>query len=269
MSYFVNKYPAGTFCWADCSSVDPQKTASFMKKLMNWESESIDIGHGMVYTIFKLDGRDVAAVGPAQEESMKAGVPSMWNNYVSVENVDEMTKRAKSLGAKVIVEPMDVFDSGRMAVIADLTGAVVSLWQAKKHIGARVVNTVGAMGWNELYTNDMETSKDFYSKLFGWTFETDDKNAGYTVIFNNGRMNGGIMAITSEMGGMPPKWMTYFSIKSADETAKKVEELGGKVWMVKDIGVGKIVMIQDPAGANFIAIELASQAPAEEWMEGY
>ena len=69
---------------------------------------------------------------------------------------------------------MDVFDSGRMAFIVDPTGAQLGLWQPKNHIGAGIVNTVGAMCWNELLTRDAQTAKAFYSAIFGWEFYGDE-----------------------------------------------------------------------------------------------
>lgn len=267
MSYFVTKYPQGTFCWADVSSTNVDKTINFMKELMGWTSVAMPMGDGMDYTMFYLDGKEVAAAAPMMPDMVKNGVPSSWSNYIKVDDVDVITKKAEELGAKIVMPVMDVFDSGRMSMIADPTGAVVGLWQPQNHIGARVVNKVGAMGWNELYTNDKQKSKEFYTKLFGWTYKAGDQDEGYTTILNNGRMNGGMMKITPEMKGMPPKWMTYFTVQNADETAKRVEELGGKVWMVKAIEVGKIVVIQDPAGANFVGIELSPESAPQEWVE--
>ena len=52
------------------------------------------------------------------------------------------------------MEPSDVFDAGRMAVIQDPTGAKFSLWQPKRHIGADVIDEVGAHCWSELNTKD-------------------------------------------------------------------------------------------------------------------
>ena len=213
------------------------------------------------YTMFSLEGKYVAGGSPAFDPKM----PSFWNNYISVDNVDEIVKKAESLGAKVTMAAMDVLDSGRMATIQDPTGANVSLWQPKKHIGASVVNTVGAMGWNELYTKDVEAAKKFYGDLFGWTYDVDAENDGYVTIKNNGRMNGGIYKMTPEMEGMPPNWTVYFTVKNIDESVAKVKELEGEVHMQKDITVGKIAAVADPAGTNFMLIQMSM--PPEEWKE--
>lgn len=262
MSYNPTKYPQGAFCWADFYSTDIEASKKFMNELFGWTSEDMPTGDGMPdYTMFSLDDKNTAGGSPTFGPDM----PSFWSNYITVDNVDDITAKAEKLGAKVQMKPMDVLDSGRMSTIQDPTGAAVSLWQPKKHIGAGVVNTVGAMGWNELYTPDIETSKKFYTDLFGWTYETDEENDGYITILNNGRMNGGMMAISSEMTGMIPSWMVYFSVKNIDEAAKKVEELGGEVHLIKEVNVGKLAMVADPAKTNFLLIEMS--VTPEEWKD--
>jgi len=37
-----------------------------------------------------------------------------------------------------MVEPFDVFDSGRMTIAADPAGAIFGLWQARTHIGSQL-----------------------------------------------------------------------------------------------------------------------------------
>ncbi len=262
MSYTVTKYPQGTFSWTDFFSTDIQATKKFLTDLFGWTSEDMPTEPGKPdYTMFSLDGKYVAGGSPA----FMPDIPSFWSNYITVDNVDEMTAKATKLGAKVTMPPMDVLDSGRMSTIQDPTGANVSLWQANKHHGAQIINVVGAMCWNELYTNDLDQAKQFYADLLGWTYEIDE-GTGYVSIKNNGRNNGGMMAITPEMVGMPPNWTVYFTVKNIQESAAKVKELGGKVHMEpKDIGVGKIAMITDPAGAAFIIMEMS--VPPEEWVD--
>lgn len=263
MSYNVTKYPQGTFSWADVYTTDIAKTKEFLTSLFGWTSEDLPTGDKTPpYTMFSLDKKVVAGGSP----TFMQDTPSFWSNYVTVDNVDDMTKKAEELGAKVVMQPMDVLDSGRMSTFQDPTGAHLSLWQAKKHIGAQVVNTVGAMSWNELYTKDLEKAKKFYGDLFGWKYEIDEKNNGYTMIKNNGRSNGGMFAITPEMAQMPPNWMVYFTVKDIDESIKKVKELGGQIYMgPKDISIGRLATVADPTDAAFMLLQMTIQPT--EWEE--
>lgn len=263
--YTVTKYPHGTFSWADAMSTDSEKAKEFYIGLLGWGKEEFPMGEGMTYTMFEQDGSHVAAVSPMPSEMQGQNIPSHWNNYVTVDDVDSMVDKVKDNGGTVVSEPFDVFDSGRMMIIQDPTGATVSLWQAKSHIGAGVVNKPGAMMWNELATRDVETAKNFYNKVLGWEYQVDDKS-GYTMILNNGRMNGGMMQMDEKWGDMPPNWMVYFNLADLDGTLKKVEDLGGKVVMGKTeaAGVGYFSIVSDPAGA-VCTIMQANQY--DEWIE--
>lgn len=262
MAYTVTKYPQGTFSWADFFSKDVTASTKFLESLFSWTSATMPTEPGKPdYTMFSLNGKYTAGGSPTFDPKM----PSFWNNYITVDNVDEMMAKAEKLGAKITMPAMDVLDAGRMGTIEDPTGAHVSLWQPKKYIGAGIVNTAGAMSWNELYTKDLGRAKQFFSDLFGWTYEVDEKNGDYTTIRNNGRMNGGMMQITNEMMGMLPMWVVYFTVKNIADSVEKVKELGGQVHMQKDISVGKIAMVADPAGASFMLLELS--VPPAEWKE--
>src|SRR2546421_4113820 len=59
-----------------------------------------------------------------------------------------------------------------MAVIRDPTGAVVALWEPRRHIGAGVVGEPGTPCWNELVTSDPECAGAFYGALLAWRCES-------------------------------------------------------------------------------------------------
>lgn len=261
MGYTVTKYPEGTFSWADMFSLDTEASKKFLVELMGWEAEDMPTGGGPVYTMFTKDGHNVAAMSAMPEDGK--GLPAHWNNYVTVDDLDKSCAKVKELGGEVFMPAMDVMDVGRMAGIKDPGGGMLMLWQAKKHIGAGLVNTVGAMGWNELYSNDVEASKKFFEGMFGWTYE-EMGGDGYFVIKNKGRMNGGMMEITEEMKEVPAHWLPYFTIENLDESLKKVKELGGKVHKeIDNPQVGRFAIIADPSGAVFTIIQL--NQPADEW----
>lgn len=261
MSYIVTKYPQGTFCWAILFSTDIQASTKFLDSLFGWKSELLSKEREPEYVSFSLEGKHVAGGSIAYDPS----APSFWSSYISVDNVDEMASRAEQLGAKITIPPIDTQGAGRMATIIDPTGAAVSLWQPKKHIGAEIVNTFGATTWNELYTHDVEKAKKFYADLLGWTYEIDAANDNYVTIKNNGRSNGGIYNLSPEMSSMPPNWTVYFHIENIENAVAKVKELGGQVYMQKDIAIGEIAMVADPAEGSFMLLEMS--VPPEEWKE--
>jgi predicted enzyme related to lactoylglutathione lyase len=262
--YTVTKFPHGTFSWADLMSTDQASAHKFYVDLMGWGTEDAPMGEGLVYTSFQQDGHNVGAVSPMPQQMLDQGVPSHWQNYITVDDVDALEAKVTELGGKVIAPPFDVFDNGRMMTIQDPTGGVVCLWQAKTSIGAGMVNTVGAMCWNELSTSDPAAAQDFYGKLLGWTFDKDP-NSDYYYIKNNGRFNGGILKTPDEMKDAPSFWMVYYTVKDTDATAAKAKELGGTlVSDVIDSPAGRMVVISDPTGGVFSAIQAGNP---EVWLE--
>ena len=54
----------------------------------------------------------------------------------------------------VMMEPFDVMEHGRMAVLQDPQGAVFCAWQAKSHIGVGVLGEPDSLGWVQLNAAD-------------------------------------------------------------------------------------------------------------------
>jgi predicted enzyme related to lactoylglutathione lyase len=159
----------------------------------------------------------------------------------------------------VVMEPFDVMDVGRMAVLSDPTGAFVALWEPRSHVGAGLVNDPGALCWNELSTNDLVRAKRFYSDLLGWRLQDQTDPMPYTTIYVGEKMNGGMRPLGDEerQQGVPPNWMPYFSTGDIDRSAAQVDELGGRI-MVGPMPImndSQIAVAQDPTGAVFALFE--------------
>ncbi len=115
----------------------------------------------------------------------------------------------------------------------------------------------GAFSWCELMTTDVDASKAFYTRLFGWDTEAMEMpGMTYTVVKVAGKGIGGIMAIPEEAQGMPPRWGAYVTVEDIDTTANTAVELGAQLLVPpRDIpNVGRFCVIQDPQGAIINAI---------------
>jgi predicted enzyme related to lactoylglutathione lyase len=239
-------YPPGTFSWVDLQTSDQDAAKSFYSDLFGWEYEDVPIGDGASYSMAKLQGHSVAAIGPLQGEEM----PSHWNCYVTVADADVSAARAKELGATLLAEPFDVFDAGRMAAFADPQGAVLSVWQAKENIGAGLVNAPGALTWNDLISPDVAAAAPFYRELFDWQVEeVPGADGQYWSITNAGRSNGGMMPMPP---GGHPAWNLYFAVEDVDATFARARELGADLVMgPMDVPTGRFAVIRDPQNAVF------------------
>ena len=246
------KYQPGTFSWVDLSTTDQEAAKAFYAGLFGWEADDRPVGDGVYYSMQHIDGKDVAAISPQPEQQREAGVPPLWNSYITVDSADDAASKAGELGANVHAPPFDVMDVGRMAVIADPQGAFFMVWEAKTNIGAQLVNVPGALSWNELYTSDLDAAKGFYSGLFGWELnEFEQSPEPYFVIMNQGRENGGMRGLAQP--GMPPHWLAYFAVEDIDASLSRAGDLGGKVLLgATDIGNSqKAAVVKDPQGAVF------------------
>src|SRR5918992_2448719 len=111
-----DSYAPGTFCWADLGTTDADSAKNFYTRVFGWEAVDTPGPDDGVYTMFKVDGRDVAALYEMGEEE-RARLSPHWSSYVSVEDADAAAARARELGAEVVAEPLDVMQAGRTAVL--------------------------------------------------------------------------------------------------------------------------------------------------------
>jgi uncharacterized protein len=243
------KYTPGTFSWTDLATTDQGAAKEFYAGLLGWTYDDMPMDdQGGLYSMAKMKDRYVAAIAPMQPGM--EGHPPFWASYVTVDDADAAAAKAKELGANVMGEPFDVFESGRMAIIQDPQGAVFSVWQPKQHIGAGLVNEPGALCWNGLLVPDPEAAKQFYRDLFGWS--TEPFGERYWNWQNGGKTNGGVGPLPPG-GEVPPNWGVAFGIDDIDAGAARVGELGGQVLVEPSAmgGIGSYSVLTDPQGAVF------------------
>ena len=252
------QHKPGFFCWVELGTTDAAAAKSFYKELFGWDYEDSPAGSDMIYSMIKLNGRDVGGLYSMPSDMLAQGVPPHWLSYVTVANADEATAQAEAAGATVMKGPFDVMDAGRMSVIQDPTGATFALWQAINNPGASVYRELGAFCWNELGTNDTQKAQDFYTTVFGWATEKMPGPFEYTIFKKSDVGVGGMYKIEPEiMGPIPPNWMVYFAVADCDATLQKATELGGRVLVpAEDIPeIGRFAILMDPTMAAFAIIK--------------
>jgi uncharacterized protein len=274
-------YIPGVPCWVDTSQPDPDAAVDFYSGLFGWEFENVlPPDSPGKYFVARLRGGDVAAVGSVPESLPPT---AMWNTYVWVESADDAARKATDAGGRILMEPFDITDAGRMAVLADREGAAFSVWQARVHRGARVVNEPGSLAFNGLNTRDIDDAKAFYGSLFDWTTLALDGVEMWTLPGYGDyleRDNPGLRKQIEQVGGpagfedvvaninpipddrsdTPAHWSVTFSVDDADATAAKAAELGGTVVVPPfDAPWSRLTIISDPQGATFIASRFVAE----------
>src|SRR3989442_9928121 len=135
----VEKHAPGSFCWVELGTTDAKAAKQFYSGLFGWQAHDMPMGPDGFYTMLKIDGKDVGAMYELNKNMREMGVPTHWMQYIAVASADETAGRVKQLGGQGMKGPFDVFDAGRMAVNQDPAGAVFSIWQANRSIGAQIV----------------------------------------------------------------------------------------------------------------------------------
>jgi predicted enzyme related to lactoylglutathione lyase len=117
---------ANPFVHVELNTGDLPKAKAFYGSLFGWKLDDMPMpGGGGTYTLIGVG----QGTGGGMVSMLPPGTPPHWLAYVGVDDVAEMTKRAKELGATVLHDVMKVGDFGAMSVIQDPTGAVIAMWQ--------------------------------------------------------------------------------------------------------------------------------------------
>jgi uncharacterized protein len=290
-------YIPGVPCWVDVSEPDPEAALEFYGGLFGWEFEDLmppnSEGHYFIArgkaassSIFDTSGElrsgDVAAVRSIPQGALPT---AMWNTYFWVDSAEEAASKVRDAGGGVVAEPFDFLNACRMAVFTDPEGAAFSVWEARGHKGARLVNDPGAVVFNGLNTRDVEGARSFYGSVFGWQtagigggakgwilpgygdwlerehhpeLRQQMAEAGAPPGFED--VVGSIIPIADDQPDTPPHWSVTFATADADATAAKATELGGRVivppfdapWSTDTYTI-RITVIGDPQGVTCTA----------------
>ena len=121
--------PQTTFCWHECVTPDPAAAKKFFTELFGWTSSEMPMGDQGTYSMLHAGEEPVAGVmgmeGPEWE-----GIPPHWMSYIQVDDLDASCGKVTKLGGSIKVPPTEIPNNmGKFAVIADPSGAVISLYE--------------------------------------------------------------------------------------------------------------------------------------------
>ena len=103
----------------------------FYTKVFGWSVKTIPMGEGQPdYNELQIGDK---SVGGAWEmyPNAPAEVPSYWQVYFAVDDVDAAHRKAVDLGAREMVSPQD-FPGGRFAIVSDPQGASFGLLKTSR-----------------------------------------------------------------------------------------------------------------------------------------
>jgi predicted enzyme related to lactoylglutathione lyase len=237
--------------WVELTSPDAAASRDFYSRLLGWQVEvSPDPQYGG-YGIARVDGEDVAGIGPKQSPD----APTAWGLYIGTNDVDALAGKVTDAGGTVAAPPFEVGDQGRMAVFQDPTGAFFSAWQSRSMRGF-ATQAPNTFGWAELNARGVERAIPFYTGVFGWSHKFSPASEG-SPEYNEFQIDGESVAGAWEIApGVPAEvpsyWAIYFNVDDVDAAFQRAIDLGAtEVVAPQDIPGGRFAILNDPQGAAF------------------
>lgn len=249
------------FIWYELMTPNPDASKAFYDKVVGWNIEpksSFPNGYRM---IGRSDGKFAGGVLPLSEEMQQHGARPTWLGYIYVDDVDSTVAAIEKDGGKTYMPPFDIPDIGRVAMVADPSGAPFYVMKpirpqddpdAQSDVFS--VDEAEHVRWNELSTTNPDGAVDFYGRHFGWGQEGDmdmGEMGKYRFIQNGPTTIGAIMP-------KPPQlpvslWTYYLGVDDIGRAAEAVTAGGGQVLHgPMEIPGGEFALnAMDPHGAPF------------------
>jgi predicted enzyme related to lactoylglutathione lyase len=126
----------GDWIWIQLLSRDAKKASEFYRTVGGYEVRENTAGRLSDYVLIS-DGYARATIRSSPKAAERK--QSIWLPFVRVKEIGESVTKAKQLGGKVLIEPKPELFDGKVAVIADPTGAAIGImeWPEGAIKGAR------------------------------------------------------------------------------------------------------------------------------------
>jgi hypothetical protein len=112
-----------TFGWIQLASADPKAAKAFYEHLFRWKIMPQKMDGDKSY--LEIDAGEGPCAGISQGDADKE---SCWIPFVSVADIHESTRKAKDLGAEIVIPVMDLGNNqGYISVFRDPTGAILGM----------------------------------------------------------------------------------------------------------------------------------------------
>ena len=238
----------GKFVWRDLMSDDIPAVKKFYSELFGW---TYLVNNENDYSVILHDGKPIGGILKLKnvEASHKY---SQWISYISVAEMTQAVNYTKSSGGSIYREPFELPNRGTVSFIFDPQQAVLGFVKSSSGDLKDSEPIYNEWLWTELWTNNIDSSIKFYTGLFGYNekkFDTKAENK-YYVFEKEEKPRAGLVKIPFE--NVRPHWMPYIAVKDPSEIVKKVEQLGGKVYLGTEGIIGNnAAILADPSGAVF------------------
>jgi predicted enzyme related to lactoylglutathione lyase len=235
-------------------TTDPAGAKDFYPAALGWGVMPGGIPD-MEYDMWTTDRGPVGGCMQLPQQAQDMGAPSHWIGYVGTNDIEATFASAGAKGCRTYVPITPIPEIGRFAVLADPAGATFAIYQPDSPSGDDAKPQIGDFSWHELATTDARAALAFYGDLFGWQ-EVEAHDMGpmgtYHLFGRDGHVFGGMFNKPESMQ-MPPNWLCYVRVASADDAAAAVSDAGGRILNgpMEVPGGDRIAQCMDPQGGAF------------------
>jgi predicted enzyme related to lactoylglutathione lyase len=249
----------GQLLWTELLTRDVARARQFYPAVVPWTTMETDMGSAK-YTLCMVGDVPSCGMMTLTEEMAPAQVPAHWMGYIGTDDADATYAAVAAAGGVGLQPPFDVPTVGRLAIVADPSGAAFGLLAPESQQLPPSPAPIGFTSWFELTSNDVAGALKFYGSLFGWTagaeYDMGEPVGPYHIFQIGGRNAGGMYRTIPEAG--PPAWLYYARVASSQSAADATKANGGVVMHgpVEVPGGDQVVICQDPTGAVFAVHEV-------------
>jgi len=249
-------YTTNQFCWHGIITTDTEKATTFYGNALPFSIVTTEMGGDNVSMVAAGDIPRAHIAAPPAE-----GIPSHWEHYLRVDDVDASTAAAEANGGQVLVPPTDI-PPGRFSAVASPSGAVFNLFhEADEATAANPPAGAGSVHWTELHSKDVDADLAWLTSSFGFDIDEMPMPDGpYFILKSGDAMCGGVMA--QQNPEAPAMWLPWIEVTDVDATLSNIDAAGGRaVTPLMDVPtVGRMAVVADPTGGVFGVITPAAQA---------
>lgn len=258
---------AGSFIWYELMTTDPVGAKAFYDAVVGWtiEAQPASDTAGVDYRfIMRADGCLNGGVLALTPEMCAEGAAPCWMGYIHVADVDSAANAIAAEGGSTLIPPTDIPQTGRFAMVTDPQGVPIYIMTPAPPPGHEERSsdvfdreTPQHVSWNELLTDDLDAAKAFYSRNFGFEFNSSmpmGELGEYCFIDHGGQTIGAMM----QRPQFVPRsgWNYYLRVDSIVRAKAAAVAGGGTIYFgPQEVPGGDwIVNGIDPQGAPFALV---------------
>lgn len=242
-----NEYHPGQVVWRDLVTPNPKLAAEFYNKVFGWTSKQAGTDD-QPYWIFKSNGKPVAGMYKMSDAKKNAG--GEWIPYFSVNSLEDFISKSKAAGGNLVIQLNELPGRGKVALLSDPQNAYFAIIRSSNGDPAFSDPPDYEFLWNELWSNDIIKSSEYYKTIFNSQIEDRKDDARpYIILKNNGKPSSGIIKNPAEK--IRDHWIQYIRVSDVTGTEQKAKDAGAKIIIPADTSIrnGTVSVIIDPTGA--------------------